>query len=162
MVLVNFAINLSLHPDSLKVVTNMGYGTSYVQMQQADALMAAASNPSGGALSEVGFGAMGMAAMQQQQLMQQQLLQQQQAAQQAAAGSQAAGTPPPAAATPAPAPAGGPLPMPDIMTPEQAAEFLQVSLPDVVSAIEAGELKARKIGSSYRISKANLEEFLGG
>lgn len=160
MVLVNFAINLSLHPDSLKVVTNMGYGTSYVQMQQADALMAAASNPSGGALSEVGFGAMGMAAMQQQQLMQQQLLQQQQAAQQAAAGGQAAGTPPPAAA--APAPAGAPLPMPDIMTPEQAAEFLQVSLPDVVSAIEAGELKARKIGTSYRISKANLEEFLGG
>ncbi|HMT20196.1 MAG TPA: hypothetical protein PKE20_02940, partial [Promineifilum sp.] len=81
MVLVDFAINMSLHPDSLKVVTNMGYGTSYTQKQQADALMAAASNPSGGALSEVGFGAMGMAAMQQQQLMQQQLMQQQMAAQ---------------------------------------------------------------------------------
>ena len=156
MVLVDFAINMSLHPDSLKVVTNMGYGTSYTQKQQADALMAAASNPSGGALSEVGFGAMGMAAMQQQQLVQQQLLQQQQAAQQAAAAqSPAAG-----ATTPAAPPSGGAA-MPDVMTPEQAATLLQVSLPDVMAAIEAGDLKAKKIGAAYRISKANLEAFLG-
>jgi excisionase family DNA binding protein len=152
MVLVDFAINMSLHPDSLKVVTNMGYGTTYTQKQQADALMAAASNPSGGALSEVGFGAMGMAAMQQQQ-MQQQLFQQQMAAQQGGQAGQvpAAGTPP---AT------GAPAAMPDVMTPEQAAEFMQVSLPDVMAAIEAGDLKAKKIGAAYRISKANLESFL--
>jgi len=155
LVLVNFAINLSLHPDSLKVVTNMGYGTSYIQMQQADALMAAASNPSGGALSEVGFGAMGMAAMQQQQLIQQQLLQQQQ---QAAMGGQPAGAAP---VVPTPDPAAGGVVMPDVMTPEQAAEFMQVGLPDVMTAIESGELKAKKIGAAYRISKANLEEFLG-
>lgn len=155
MVLVNFAINMALHPDSLKVVTNMGYGTTYIQKQQADALMAAASNPSGGALSEVGFGAMGMAAMQQQQLIQQQLLQQQQAAQQATTTGQAA-VPPPAAPV-----AGGGSAMPDVMTPEQAAEIMQVGLPDVMAAIEAGDLKAKKIGSAYRISKANLEEFLG-
>lgn len=152
MVLVDFAINMSLHPDSLKVVTNMGYGTTYTQKQQADALMAAASNPSGGALSEVGFGAMGMAAMQQQQLMQQQLMQQQMAAQQ--------GTQAPAAGTP-PA-AGAPAPVPDVMTPEQAAEILQVTVQDVMAAIEAGELKAKKIGAAYRISKANLDAFLGG
>jgi excisionase family DNA binding protein len=155
MTLVNFAVNMSLHPDSLKVVTNMGYGTSYTQKQQADALMAAASNPSGGALSEVGFGAMGMAAMQQQQLMQQQLLQQQ--AQQAAQSGQA---PAPVGATGATA--GGPAPMPDVMTPEQAAEFLQVTPQDVLAAIEAGDLKAKKIGAAYRISKASLEAFLGG
>ncbi|RIK19069.1 MAG: hypothetical protein DCC51_09520 [Anaerolineae bacterium] len=161
MVLVDFAINMSLHPDSLKVVTNMGYGTSYVQMQQADALMAAASNPSGGALSEVGFGAMGMAAMQQQQ-MQQQLMQQQFAAQQAAqAGAAPAPGAAPAAGTPPTAPAGGaPAPMPDVMTPEQAAEFLQVTPQDVIAAIEAGDLNAKKIGSAYRISKASLESFL--
>ena len=159
MVLVDFAINMALHPDSLKVVTNMGYGTSYTQKQQADALMAAASNPSGGALSEVGFGAMGMAAMQQQQLMQQQLMQQQMAAQQGAQAP-AAGTAPATGATPA---AGGaPPPVPDVMTPEQAAEILQVSVPDVIAAIEAGELKAKKIGAAYRISKANLDAFLGG
>jgi excisionase family DNA binding protein len=152
MVLVDFAINMSLHPDSLKVVTNMGYGTTYTQKQQADALMAAASNPSGGALSEVGFGAMGMAAMQQQQLMQQQLMQQQMAGQQ--------GTQAPAAGTPPSA--GAPAPVPDVMTPEQAAEILQVTVQDVMAAIEAGELKAKKIGAAYRISKANLDAFLGG
>ncbi len=120
--------------------------------------MAAASNPSGGALSEVGFGAMGMAAMQQQQLVQQQLLQQQQlAAQQAAQTGQA----PPAGVPAAPA-AGAPMPIPDVMTPEQAAEFMQVGLPDVMAAIESGELKAKKIGTAFRISKANLEAFLGG
>ena len=157
LVLVDFAINMSLHPDSLKVVTNMGYGTSYTQKQQADALMAAASNPSGGALSEVGFGAMGMAAMQQQQMQQQ--LMQQQMAQQAAQAGQTTGTAP---AQPAPAPTGGAVPMPDVMTPEQAAEFLQVTPQDVLAAIEAGDLKAKKIGAAYRISKANLEAFLGG
>jgi excisionase family DNA binding protein len=129
----------------------MGYGTSYIQKQQADALMAAANNPSGGALSEVGFGAMGMAAMQQQQLIQQQLLQQQQAAQQAAGG-----TVPAAPAT------GGPAAMPDVMTPAQAAEFLQVTPKDILAAIEAGELKAKKIGADYRISKANLDAYLSG
>jgi excisionase family DNA binding protein len=52
--------------------------------------------------------------------------------------------------------------MPDVLTPQQAAEILQVSYEDVVAAIEAGDLKARKIGNAYRISKANMEEFLGG
>jgi excisionase family DNA binding protein len=52
--------------------------------------------------------------------------------------------------------------MPDVMTPEQAAAVVQVSEADIVAAIEAGDLKARKIGSAYRISRANLEEFLGG
>lgn len=154
MVLVDFNIRLGLHPDSLAVVTKMGYGTSYVQMQQADAFVAAAQNPAGGNLGEIGIGAMGMAAMQnlqQQQVMQQQqqqLMQQQMAAQQPAA--------PP---TPPAAPAGTPS---DIMTPAQAAAVLQVSEADVIAAIEAGDLKARKIGSSYRITKTSLDEFLAG
>lgn len=144
MNLNDFNVNISLHPRSLEVVTNMGYGTGYVQKQQADALLEAAQNPSGGALGEIGFGAMGMAAMQQQQLLQQQM--QQQLQQQ---GGQT--TPPPAG--------GG---VPDVMTPAQAALVLQVTEADVMSAIEAGDLKAKKIGSSYRISKTSLEEFLAG
>jgi excisionase family DNA binding protein len=48
------------------------------------------------------------------------------------------------------------------MTPEQAAVFVQVTPDDIVAAIEAGDLKARKIGAAYRISRANLEEFLAG
>jgi len=31
---------------------------------------------------------------------------------------------------------------------------------DVMAAITAGDLKARKIGESYRISKESLEDFL--
>ena len=140
MVLVTFNIRMGLHPSSLEVVTNMGYGTGYVQKTQADALRAAAENPAGGALGEMGIGAMGMAALQN-------LQQQQQQQQQAAQPQQ-----------PAPAGAG----TPDVMTPAQAAAIVQVSEADIMSAIESGDLKARKIGDSYRISKANLEEFLAG
>lgn len=142
MVLVDFNIRMGLHPKSLEVVTNMGYGTSYTQKQMADATVAAAENPGGSNLGEIGFGAMGMAAMQQQ--MGQQGEQQQQGQQQQQAAPEGGGE------------------MPAVMTPEQAAAILQVSREDVMAAIEAGDLKARKIGNAYRISKANMEEFLGG
>ncbi len=143
MVLVDFNIRLALHPNSLAVVTNMGYGTSYVQKQQADAFVEAAKNPSGGGnMGEIGFGAMGMAAMQSMQQQQQPQQQQQQ---------------PPAQQTPAATPG-----TPNVMTPAQAAAILQVSEEDVMAAIEEGDLKARKIGRAYRISRANLEEFLAG
>lgn len=145
MTLIDFNIRMALHPKSLEVVTNMGYGTSYTQKQQADAFVAAANNPSGGGMADMGFGAMGMAAMQN--------LQQQQQQQQAAPQQQQA---PPQQAS------GGGGEMPAVMTPAQAAEFLQVAAEDVVAAIEAGDLKARKIGRAYRISRANLEAFLGG
>jgi len=46
------------------------------------------------------------------------------------------------------------------MTPSEAATFLRVSEEDVMAAIEAGDLKARKIGKAYRISREALEEFL--
>jgi len=52
--------------------------------------------------------------------------------------------------------------MPDVMTPSEAAGFLKVSEEDVLAAINAGELKARKIGSAYRISKESLREYLHG
>ena len=58
------------------------------------------------------------------------------------------------------APGGGG--MPDVMNTAQAAQIVQVTEADIVAAIEAGDLKARKIGSAYRISKANLEAFLNG
>ena len=142
MSLVDFNIRMGLHPNSLDVVTNMGYGTSYTQRQQADAFVKAADNPGGGGMGEIGFGAMGMAAMQSMQQQQQQAQPQQQQQQ-------------------APAPSGGGE-TPSVMTPAQAAAIVQVSEADIMEAIEAGDLKARKIGSSYRISKANLDEFLGG
>ena len=61
--------------------------------------------------------------------------------------------------------AGGTPPaagIPDIMTPAEAADILRVSEEDVVAAIQAGDLKARKIGTAYRISREALEAFLKG
>ncbi len=141
MSLIDFNIRMGLHPDSLEVVTRMGYGTSYTQMKTLDVGMAAAESGSGSGLGELGIGMMGLSALQQQQTMQQQQqATQQPAQQQAAAASQ----------------------VPSVMTPGQAAEFVQVSESDILEAIEAGDLKARKIGKVYRISKENLESFLAG
>jgi len=64
----------------------------------------------------------------------------------------------PQQAAPAAAAAGGI----DVLTPEQAAQALGVSVEDVMASITAGELKARKIGNAYRIARAALEEFLRG
>lgn len=55
-----------------------------------------------------------------------------------------------------------PAAAPDVLTPEQAAQVLSVSVEDVIAAIEAGELKGRRIGSAYRISRASLDEYLRG
>ena len=63
------------------------------------------------------------------------------------------------AAAPAAAAATGGL---EVLTPEQAAQTLGVSVEDVMASITAGELKARKIGSAYRIAKTALEDFLKG
>lgn len=142
LTLVDFNVRMGLHPDSLEVVTRMGYGTSYTQVKTLDVGMAAAQNQAGGGLAELGLGMMGMAAIQQQQAHQQAMQQ-------------------PAAAPPQPTPAAAGA-MPDVMTPAQAAVFVQVTEADVMAAIEAGDLKARKIGSAYRITKASLEEFLKG
>ncbi len=57
------------------------------------------------------------------------------------------------------APSGG---FPPVMTPSEAANVLRVSEEDVIAAIDAGDLQARKIGSAYRISKEALDEFLSG
>ena len=154
MSLVDFNIRFNLHPESLEVVTKMGYGTSFSQMRMADAALEAAKNPSGGNLGELGMGMMGIGAMQQQQMQQQmqmqQMMQQQQQAQQAPAQP---------AAEPSGDEGGA---MPAIMNPKQVADILMVSEEDVIAAIEAGDLKARKIGRAYRISRKNLEAFLDG
>lgn len=61
------------------------------------------------------------------------------------------------------APAGGapatPV-VPDIMTLSEAAAYLRAGEEEVLAAITAGQLKAKKIGTSYRISKQSIEDFL--
>jgi excisionase family DNA binding protein len=115
---------------------------TYTQLQAADAMRDAAQNPSGGAGLTAGIGAgMGIGDALSSALNKSKQ-QQTSGAAEGGAVSQAA--------------------MPDVMTPSDAAGFLKVSEEDVIAAIEAGDLKARKIGKAYRISKDSLQDFLNG
>jgi excisionase family DNA binding protein len=62
----------------------------------------------------------------------------------------------PAAA--ASAPAAG---LPELVGPAEAAQALGVSEADVIASLEAGDLKGKKIGTQWRITKTALREFLG-
>lgn len=68
----------------------------------------------------------------------------------------------PAAGAAAPASAAAPAAAPfvDILTPAQVAQTLGVTEADVLASIEGGQIKAKKIGTQYRITKAALDEFL--
>lgn len=112
---------------------------TYTQLQAADAMRDAAQNPSGGAGLTAGIGAgMGIGNVLSQSL-------------QGMGGQQGGGQPP----------AGGGAPAtPSVMTPAEAAAVLRVSEEDVLAAITAGQLKAKKIGNAYRISKEALDDFL--
>ncbi|MDB6055192.1 MAG: binding domain, excisionase family [Verrucomicrobiales bacterium] len=50
--------------------------------------------------------------------------------------------------------------VPDLLTPAEAAKILNVTEEDILNSISAGDLKAKKIGSVYRISRATIDEFL--
>ncbi len=114
----------------------------YTQLQAADAMRDAANNAQGGAGLTAGIGAgMGIGNLMNQSL-QGGMTNNQQGGQQTPAGGAAAGG------------------MADVMTPAEAAAVLRVSEEDVVAAITAGDLKAKKLGNAYRISKEALEAFL--
>jgi len=55
-----------------------------------------------------------------------------------------------------------PAAVPDVMTLDEAAAYLQVSSEDLFPLIESGDIKAKKIGSHYRISKGVIDAFLAG
>ena len=118
----------------------------YTQLQAADALRDAAKNPSGGAGLTAGIGAgMGLGNFMTQSFAQ-----------------------PAAPQQPAPAPvsasaaAGAEAEIKSVMTPAEVAQLLKVSEEDIIAAINAGDLKARKIGSAYRISGEAVAAFLNG
>jgi excisionase family DNA binding protein len=50
--------------------------------------------------------------------------------------------------------------LPELMGPAEAAKLMGVSEADVIATIEAGDLKAKKIGSQYRITRVALDAFL--
>lgn len=66
--------------------------------------------------------------------------------------------PPPVPA--APAAAGPAAPALEILNPAQVAQMLGVTEADVLATIESGELKAKKIGTAWRINRAALDQFL--
>ena len=63
----------------------------------------------------------------------------------------------PAAAGPAAAPAAG---LPETLGPADAAKILGVSEADVIASLESGDLKGKKIGSQWRITRAQIAQFL--
>jgi excisionase family DNA binding protein len=105
---------------------------TYTQLQAADAMRDAAANPSGGAGLTAGIGA----GIGIGNLMGEALR-----------GGMSGGKP---------------VTIPDVMTPSEAAAILKVSEDDVLAAITDKTLKAKKVGTTYRISKSALEEFLKG
>jgi len=48
----------------------------------------------------------------------------------------------------------------DLLTPADVARRLSVTEPDVLAIIESGELPAKKIGSSYRVKRSELDAYL--
>jgi excisionase family DNA binding protein len=69
-------------------------------------------------------------------------------------GGIAAQTTTPAGA--APAPTG----LPELLSPADAATALGVAESDVLASLEAGDLKGKRIGSQWRITRAQLAQFL--
>jgi excisionase family DNA binding protein len=49
---------------------------------------------------------------------------------------------------------------PDIMTPEQAADYLQVNRETIYRYIRQGRLRASRIGRTYRIPRQGIEHLL--
>jgi excisionase family DNA binding protein len=120
---------------SMGAIGNMD---AYMKFKAAKAMGDAANNPAGGgAAAGVGLGAgMGVGAGMAGMIM------------------QSMQTPTPAAA---PAAAAA---TPGVMTLEEAAAYLKVSAADVQAAIDAGDLKAKKIGAQYRIAKDAIDAYL--
>lgn len=116
----------------------VGNLNDYVKFQMAQGMAQGGGGPAGSA-AEIAMG-FGMA----QQMMAQ-----------GAFNLGGAQQPPPLPGQAAPA-----APASDVLTPAQVAQTLGVTEADVLASIEAGDLKGKKIGSQYRITKAALDEFL--
>ena len=64
-------------------------------------------------------------------------------------------------ATPAAAPPSAAAPgVPETLGPADAAKVLGVSEADVIASLEAGDLKGKRIGTQWRITRAALSQFL--
>ena len=138
--------NVSLPPeveaaiDKRSSMAAVGNLNDYVKFQMAQGMGTGQGGGAGGMASEMAIG-MAMA----QQMMQQQG---------GALGAQAT----PAAGAPPPLPTAAPTAA--LLSPADAAKELGVSEADVLQTLEAGDLKGKKIGSAWRITRAAIDEFL--
>ena len=130
--------------DKRSSMAAVGNLNDYVKFQMAQGM----AQPGGGA-SPGGFAtemAVGMA-------MAQQMMQQQGGV----LGTQATpGVAPATGKTATPAVAGAP----ELFAPADAAKVLGVNEADVLQSLEAGELKGKKIGTAWRITRSALDDFL--
>ncbi len=118
---------------SMGVIGNLN---DYVKFQMAESMTKGGAGGGGSAAADAGQMAMGFGLAQEMlKSMQNQPL--------------------PANAS-APAAAG----IPELLSPADAAKVLGVSEADVIASIDAGDLKGKKIGASYRITRAALDAFL--
>jgi excisionase family DNA binding protein len=125
--------------DKRSSMAAVGNLNDYVKYQMAEGMAKGGGGP-GGAAAEIAMG-FGMA----KEMMGQGFL----TGQSTAPAAGPAGAPPPA-----------PVAAPTMLPPAQVAEQLGVSEADVISTLEAGDLKGKKIGSQWRISSEALTEFL--
>jgi excisionase family DNA binding protein len=127
--------------DKRSSMAAVGNLNDYVKFQMAQGLgQPGAGGGIGGAGAEL---AMGMA-------MAQQMMNQ-------TGGLMAQGTPGvqgPAAAAPAPGAA------PELMNPAQVAQMLGVAESDVVASLESGDLKGKKIGTQWRVTRDAVDAIL--
>ena len=134
--------------DKRSSMAAVGNLNDYVKFQMAQGMGSGEGSGGGGAAGFATEMAVGMAMAQQ--------MMQQQGGVLGPQATPAAGGPPPVPTQPA-APA---VSTKDLFSPGDVANTLGVSEGDVLATIEAGDLKAKKIGSTYRITKAALDEFL--
>ena len=59
-----------------------------------------------------------------------------------------------------PAPATPPSGVSDLMTPAQVAQLLGVAESDVMASLDSGDLKGKKIGSQWRVTKTAVDQFI--
>jgi excisionase family DNA binding protein len=130
--------------DKRSSMAAIGNLNDYVKFQMAESLTKEGSAAGGMAGTAAGLGA-GLS-------MGQQLM---------GAMNQPQATPPAAGnvpvANPAPAGAGA---LPELLGSAEVARILGVSEADVLATLEKGDLKGKKIGSTWRVPKAALDEFL--
>jgi excisionase family DNA binding protein len=61
---------------------------------------------------------------------------------------------------PSPPPAPTAVAAPDLMNPAQVAQMLGVAESDVVASLESGDLKGKKIGTQWRVTRDAVNSFL--